>query len=151
MKRIREFTLTLCDEDGSSTSQSVNGWHKAWELAESALCSHAIEGRILDTFIKKSPMIAVFSHHNFEDELADIARSAVKTRWRSESLGNIRGVERFANTNVTDFGWSWVEGAKRDLPFRLSYLERQAERNPEGLMAFMLGLRAEARDLLRKV
>jgi hypothetical protein len=151
MKRIREFTLTLHKEDGRITTQSVSGWHKVWEIAKRALEADTVEGRIHDSHLKRSPLIAVFSHHNFQDELAKIALEELSTRWRTEPLGKIRGVERFANTNVTDFGWSWIEGAKRDLPYRLSFLERQAERNPNGLMAFMLGLRAEARDLLRKV
>ncbi len=151
MRRIREFTVSLSNLDGSTTMQHVSGWHKAWELAEQAMHDNCVEGRILDAGSKKAPIIAIFSHHNFQDELADIASDAIRTRWRSEPLGNIHGAERFANTNLSDFGWSWVEGAKRDLPFRLNYLERGAERNPDGLIAFMLGLKAEASDLLRKV
>jgi hypothetical protein len=150
MKRIREFNVSLCSVDGGTTLQHVSGWHKAWELAEQAMHDNCVEGRISDAGNKKSPIIAIFSHHNMQDELVDIDPVAVKTRWRSEPLGNIHGAERFANTNVTDFGWSWVEGAKRDLPFRLSYLERSAERNPNGLFAYMLGLKAEAADLFRK-
>ncbi len=148
MKRIREFRVTLCHLDGGITAQDVSGWHKAWELAEQAMHDDCVEGRIADARAKRAPMIAIFSHHNFQDELADVADQAVKTKWRSEPLGKIKEAERFANTNLTDFGWTWVEGAKRDLPFRLNYFERGAERNPEGLLALMLGLRAEARDLL---
>lgn len=151
MKRIREFRVSLNSTDGGITQQDVNGWHKAWELAEQAMHDDCVEGRILDAGNHKSPIIAIFSHHNMQDELVDIASDAVKTRWRSEPLGNIHGAERFANTNLSDFGWSWVEGAKRDLPFRLSYLERQAEHNPNGLLALMLGLKAEAADLFRRI
>lgn len=150
MKRIREFNVNLRHQEGGTTSQQVSGWHKAWDLSEQAFWDHYVEGQIFDAGLKNSPAIAIFSHHNFQDEVADIASEAIKTRWRSEPLGQIHGIERFANTNLSDFGWSWVEGAKRDLPFRLNYLEREAERNPNGLFAFVLGLQAEARDLLRK-
>lgn len=151
MKRIREFRVALRYLDGRTTSQVINGWHKAWDIAEHALHEQCVEGQLFDARQRNSPVIAVFSHHNFQNELSDMASQAVKTRWRTDPLGAIGGTERFANTNLSDFGWSWVEGAQRDLPFRLNYLERSAERNPEGLMAFMLGLGAEARDLLRKI
>lgn len=148
MKRIREFKLTLRSEDGLVANHRISGWHKAWELAEQAMQDRCAEGRIYDAQLKHSPTIAIFSDRNLQNELVDQGTTSSRLSWRSEPLGVIRGFDRYANRNVTDFGWSWVEGAKHDLPFRLSYLERGAERNPNGLWAHLLALRAEFRDLL---
>ena len=150
MKRIREFKLTLRNEDGYVESQRISGWHKAWELAEQALHDSCAEGRIFDAQLKNSPTIAIFSARNLQNELVDRATGQSQPNWRSEPLGVIRDLDRYANRNVTDFAWSWVEGAKHDLPFRLSYLERGAERNPNGLWAYLLALRAEFRDYLSR-
>lgn len=104
------------------------------------------EGRLYDARLKHSPAIAIFSDRS-QNELVDQATGPSQPSWRTEPLGVIHGFDRYANRNVSDFGWSWVEGAKHDLPLCLSYIERGAERNPNDLWAHLLALRAEFRDL----
>ena len=125
MKRIRDFKLTVSSAQ-DQVDHSITGWHKAWDFATAATVAGVQECRIFDSQIRNSPPIAIFSEHNLQDELDDIADDAMKVHWKSEAYQSTDGVEKFANLNLTDFGWSWVEGATRDLPYRLGYLERGA-------------------------
>lgn len=151
MKRIREFKLVVGSSDGAA-EQRVTGWHKAWDLAVASLEDPANDCRIYDAQIEHSPVIALFTDHELEDdEASPEVTQGVRTQWRSESFQTHSGQTRYALTNMTDFGWKWVEGAELELPFRLNYFEHKAERFPQGWIARLLELWAEARDLFRPV
>ncbi len=151
MKRIREFKLIVASSEGAEEHRVI-GWHKAWDLAVASLDSPTSDCRIYDAQIKHSPVIALFTDHEIEDdESSPEVTRGIRTKWRSEAFQTHTSQTRYALTNMTDFGWKWVEGAERELPFRLNYFERQAERFPQGWIARWMEIWAEARDLIRPV
>ncbi len=150
MKRIREFKVII-DSASGDAEHFITGWHKAWDFVLANLEEATSVGRIYDAQAKNSAIIATFSTYDSNIEMQVIEAKTPATRWRSEAIHTPTGQTRYAYTNATDFGWNWVEGAKRELPFRLSYLERDAERNPRGIIARLMEVGAEARDLLRRV
>lgn len=150
MKRIREFKLII-DSASAKREHLITGWHKAWDFVLASLEEPTSVGRIYDAQAKNSAIIATFSAYDSNIETEADEATTPATRWRSETIHTPSGQTRYAYTNTTDFGWNWVEGAKRELPFRLNYLERDAERNPRGLIARLMEVGAEARDLLRRV
>lgn len=151
MKRIREFKLIVGSIDGAAEHR-VTGWHKAWDLAVASIESAGSDCRIYDAQIEHSPVIALFTDHEIEeDESSPEVTDGVRTSWRSEPFHTSDGQTRYALANMTDFGWKWVEGAERELPFRLNYFERNAERYPQGWIARTMELWAEIRDLFRPV
>ena len=50
------------------------------------------------------------------------------------------------NFNYSDYGWGWVSGAEREVPFRLRYLQRKAETNPGGILSRSRNWVLEFRD-----
>jgi hypothetical protein len=150
MKRIRDFKVTI-GAQAAAVEHLVTGWHKAWDLAVSSLEEPTNVCHIYDAQAKHSAVIARFAAHDLQDELVATAEDKHPTRWRSETIHTANGQTRFACCNLTDFGWNWVEGAERELPFRLNYFERDAERNPRGMIARLMEVGAEARDLMRRI
>lgn len=151
MKRIREFKLIVGSIDGA-TEHRVTGWHKAWNLALDNIENAGSDCHIYDAQIEHSPVIVLFTDHEIEeDESSPEVTKGVQTQWRSEAFHLPGGQTRYALANMTDFGWKWVEGAERELPFRLNYLEHKAERFPQGPIARMMEIWAEVRDLFRPV
>lgn len=151
MKRIREFKLVVGSADGAAEHR-VTGWHKAWNLAVDSIEQPGNDCRIYDAQIEHSPVIVLFTDHEIEeDESSPEVTEGVRTHWRSEAFHLPSGQLRYALANMTDFGWKWVEGAERELPFRLNYLEHKAERYPQGWIARMMELGAEVRDLFRPI
>lgn len=150
MKRIREFKVII-DSASGEMEHIITGWHKAWDFVLASLEEPTSVARIYDAQVKRSAIIVTFSADDSISETQANATKTPDTRWRSEAIRTPSGQTRYAYSNTTDFGWNWVEGAKRELPFRLSYLERDAERNPQGIIARLMEVGAEARDLLRRV
>ena len=145
MKRIRNFKINLLCGESQSSEQHV-GWHKTWDRCVEAMRDEAQDCQVFDSQQRSSPTVAWFCYRNMQAEQEEILETAGIVRWKTEVVPDANA-EFYANYNQTDFGWAWVEGAKRDLPFRLSYFERKAERNPGGSLAFFMGLWAEVRDL----
>ncbi len=148
MKRIREFKIIV----GSATGEVEHlftGWHMVWDFVLASLEEPTSVAHIYDAQAKHSAIIARFSADDWDNETNVDTAKTPATHWRSEAILTPTGQTRYAIRNVTDFGWYWVEGAKHELPFRLSYFERGAERNPSGVIARLMELGAEARDLLR--
>lgn len=56
----------------------------------------------------------------------------------------------YANLNTSDVHWAWIDGAQREVPMKLSYLQRGAAKNPNGWLAFGYGLLGEFRDMFRR-
>lgn len=151
MKRIREFRLVVGSSD-EAVEHRVTGWHKAWEMAVASIESPGSDCRIYDAHNEHSPVITLFTDHEIEeDESSPEVVEGGRTRWNSEPFHIHTGQTRFALSNMTDFGWKWVEGAERELPYRLNYFEHKAERHPNGWLARVMELWAEVRDLFRPV
>jgi hypothetical protein len=143
MQRVRKF-LIVNDQrslDGrlpkSALVDSIqcDGWHQSWDTAV-RLLENAIEGgnefnvAIADESVSLQ-VIAIFSLHNLES-IDQVGTD--KTKWRSIRIS--AGSDGcWCNLNYSDYGWGWVSGAKREVPFRLRYFERQAEANPNSLVS----------------
>ncbi len=172
MKRVRHFLIGRLSNgaEGSlpekvppgSTTTSISSWHQCWESAIQMLDGTVLDGtappkcEVDLAECKQRPefeiaicdardqlrVIAVFSQRNFETASAAQEGNAA---WSSFSLGS-SGV--FANLNRRHYGWNWLPGAQREVPFRLNFLERHLEAKPDGLAARCFSFVAEARDLL---
>jgi hypothetical protein len=87
-------------------------------------------------------VIAVFSSRNLEMEEKG---PKGKIKWKSSRVS--AGAEGcWCNLNYSDYGWGWISGADREVPFRLRYFERQAESNPDGLISRARACVLEIRD-----
>lgn len=73
--------------------------------------------------------------------------SSVKS-WDSVLFAHAAGGDIFENRNVRDFYWELLEGARREVPFRLSFLEKQAELN--SFVAHWLSLFQLFKDSFRR-
>ena len=62
-------------------------------------------------------------HNGFEDV------QGIKKMWDSVLFARSAGCDFFENRNVQDYYWELLEGARREVPFRLNYLEKRAERS----------------------
>ena len=82
------------------------------------------------------------------EEIYEEENAETPTRWDSEEFV-LEGFEKpfFANRNILDYEWHLLDGATHEVPFRLSYLERKAEMNPNGFVARCHRLMLEWRDM----
>ncbi len=144
MKRIKVFRVEV-HSNGTVASHEFKGWHKVWDFAAERLKNDGCECLIYDGLRKSSPIIACFSKTKLES--SNQTSSANQTRWQSEQIEHGGSEGLFANYNMTDIGWDWIDGASHDLPFELGFVEREAGRHPNGFLAFLLGLRNQAIDM----
>jgi hypothetical protein len=168
MKRVRQFNLIAACQTGN-TQREITGWHKTWEAAVALLTEGASEVRLHDIGNKANGLIAIFSSENLQalqgasgdeqsgdessgdDKPSEPPETSDSIRWVSEPI-TAETVEQqacYANRNHSDFGWRWIDGSQHEVPYRLTFIERKAERNPDGIWARGLGLVAELRDMLR--
>jgi hypothetical protein len=158
MQRVRKFLIVKEHSPlGRRLTQSVlsaaipcEGWHQSWDTAVRLMgTDHSasgadgtdseIEVAIADESVSLQ-VIAIFSPRNLES-LEQVGR---ETRWRSVRIAAGDGC--WCNLNYSDYGWGWVSGAKREVPFRLRFFERQAESNPNSLISRARAWILEARD-----
>lgn len=140
MKRLDSYLavfgssdLPLDSDFGSSKthfgeSKLFTSWHKACDFVRQSFESGEIaggkDGFIVDAKTKR--VVIRFSAAGIETNERE---SAVGDAWEAKSRGSLDDGRRVIEfSNVRDFAWEFLEGAKRDVPFRLSYLERNAER-----------------------
>ncbi len=171
MKRVRNFLICPIvagqyaalapSVRTEATTSSFTSWHQCWDSAirlTESLHSEASRTELSDTredcptlaeseiaivdSHKVLQIIAVFSRKNLE--AANVLEGRLSP-WKSIGVGKYG---YFANLSCNNYGWSWVPGAQREVPFRLSYLERHLEARPTGLIARSVSLFAEARDFL---
>ncbi len=154
MDRVRKFLIvkdhaqlvSRLPESALAQVTECEGWHQTWDTAVQ-LINIAIEGEgefevaISDQSVP-SHVIAIFSHRNLES-LAD--EGVPKTKWRSLKVST--GSDSFwCNFNYSDYGWGWVSGAQREVPFRLRYFERQAKVKHTSLVLRTLRWMYEVRE-----
>lgn len=134
---------------GSSLSNATQceGWHQTWDTAVQLMETNGSSGgfhgggpavAIADE--AESLVIAIFSHRNLES----LEPVEGETKWRSVKITSGGGY--WCNLNYSDYGWGWVSGAKREVPFRLRFFERQAEANPSSFVSRTRAWILEARD-----
>jgi hypothetical protein len=127
-------------------------WHKTCgfildqllPLSEHGDSRQASELQALAFDARSHGLIAHFCRDNFENSKGldssldprkssfnenDEGSSMVSKSWDSVIFAHGSGGDYFENRNVRDYYWELLEGAQREVPFRLHYLERQAESN----------------------
>lgn len=119
----------------------LESWHATCDLVQSRWeASTDLLAVVLDSTSKR--IVACFSDVNLadrsmpgqhtaaedEDEDAADGYTVLNPTWQSLKMVPSDG-GLYENRNVRDFFWEQIEGAKRDVPFRLSYLERFADRH----------------------
>lgn len=168
MKRVRSFKIRICAADPafgenrfepSQDCIATEGWHNTCQevvarlVAARSNCSedspHALEAQVFDSVTNR--LLARFSEHNLEllagANVDETGEQLLETRvWETVDFLLDENCKLNENRNVRDFQWELLDGAKRAVPFRLNYLERQAETN--SMWAYGLGLLQEVRDLL---
>lgn len=153
MQRVRKFLIvkgqlpagSRLSPSALSSAASCEGWHQSWDTAVQWMTSVAASDEPRESEVaivdgSASMVIATFSQGNLES--LEPAEGQVK--WRSVKVASGGGF--WCNLNYSDYGWGWVSGAKREVPFRLRFLERQAESNPSGLLSRARAWILEARD-----
>ena len=163
MKRAREFAVvfgrTEVDQESVeqvvSEAQQTSSWHKVWEIVENYCATRPEQSEALVLDGESKEVIARFSSQDLQvyasesgEEIYEEENAETPTRWDSEEFV-LEGFEKpfFANRNILDYEWHLLDGATHDVPFRLSYLERKAELNPNGLVARCHRLMLEWRDM----
>ena len=157
MKRVRNFLILKIHDPNvyldrrvpqelreSPDVKRIQGWHPSWD--EAVLCVRdpsVHEAAIVDDNGSWN-VIALFSRRKLELSEPD---AKPKTKWKTSSIKGI--TERWCNLNYSDYGWDWVGGAEREVPFRLRYFERQAEANPDGLVSKTYAWLSEVLDMMR--
>ncbi len=155
MQRVRKFLIVKdAAPVGSKLSQATvsnaihcEGWHQTWDTAIGLLgpkdvdnqLENSSEVAIADAAVALQ-VIAIFSPRNLES----VEGESAATKWRSVRITTGEGW--WCNLNYSDYGWGWVSGAKREVPFRLRFLERQAEANPDSLLSRVRAWFIEVRD-----
>lgn len=167
MKRIREFRLfwlrhsdpsTNPDgwcETGENIAIEFSSWHRLWNHVKSLL-RDSPDRQILIVDPQTEDAIAVFSPWNLQmiqedaaDDQEDTSDSA-EPRWDSHRFRMNIDTPFYENRNHSGFHWQLLDGAELEVPLRLSYLERKAERNPDGWFAYCLALVGQWRDMFAR-
>ncbi len=156
MQRVRKFLVVKNSGQTNSLHRKLlsslqtrpdiehlQGWHSTWDFALKCVkdCSDQ-EVAIVDDDGTWT-IIALFSVRNLETEEQEVEP---KCKWRSFKVIDLD--DCWCNLNYSDFGWGWVSGAQREVPFRLKYFERQLEANPDGLVSRTYAWISEMRDLV---
>lgn len=147
MKRVRDFIIVQGEENirirlrrtPKQSRQRLASWHEIRKQGKATLQSDEFKPMLIFDATTRQVVASVSgqdeqlkqrSHQTEEGEII-----LVLPKWESSRLGQVGGQEVFLNCNSTDFEWHLLEGGKYDSPFRLSYFERVAERNPDGFIA----------------
>ncbi|MCA9194510.1 MAG: hypothetical protein KDB03_22220 [Planctomycetales bacterium] len=163
MKRVHEFLVETLAAKGVSR-HPYSSWHRVWEHASDAFFSKQATTLVYDP-LQTDTVIAIFSASNLQHHPAQASCLIESASNSAPFLDNLRWVSQrvpkhephmqtsddihfYINMNISEFYWGQVEGAKHELPFRLSFLERRAEQNPDSLWARGLGLFEQWRDML---
>lgn len=142
--------------DVASERWLFDSWHKLWDSVVTRLSEtpDEIEVTVFDQKLRQ--IVAHFSNVNLQsrDEAAAVPTKAEletgekpksSTSWESIAISEAGSSTLYENRNVQDYYWDLLEGARREVPFRLTYFERKAKHN--SAFAFGLGLIQEWRDM----
>lgn len=167
MKRVRDFLVKVGETGVSDTEASSGGqsegtrfssWHKVWDFVRGRLEEVGSPSQAIVLDPQTGNVIASFSSYSEQAE-EEAAREVSEEeddqgppkgpwrQWESVRFATFQGVEFFENRDVKGYHWDLLDGAIHEVPFRLSYWERKAERHPNGVFAYCLGLIGEWRDM----
>ncbi len=149
MKRIRDFAVAIVMPD-VIYKRDVSGFHSSWTIALEAMQSSGCEVTIYDHSKLREVVVFSYDDRQLQQENEGIPPDAIRWVTTRDIVPTTNQRQFFANLNHTDFAWCWVQGAERDVPFRLSFLEKKAVQRPNGPAAFGLGVLEELRDMLKK-
>jgi hypothetical protein len=150
-------------ENGSlGESETLTSWHKVWDVACRHLSSDAqpLETVVIDpetnhviaTFTLTNQQIALAPDADaldagaVDDDEQDYDQQAVPSqfpRWESEMICSRGGRTLFINRNASHFHWQLLDGARHEVPFRLSFLELFLDRHSIGPLNYCLDLAYE--------
>lgn len=164
MKRAKDFAVVIgqseFDQEQAdqiiSDAQRTSSWHKVWELVEEAFAKADSNREALVVDVESKELIARFSSEDLQVYASESGESIYDEEDETGSPANwdsvpfdIAGSSTicFANRNILDYEWHLLDGATHEVPFRLSYLERKAELNPNGIVARWHRLLLEWRDM----
>lgn len=165
MKRIRDFRVVLGQSEVdleqidvvAETAFQTSSWHKVWETIEAHFDAHPDQARAAVLDMEFKAVVASFSSTDMQlyidDNDGDTDAGERDTRpqrplWDSVPMAKGEQTQYFANRNIDEYEWHLLDGAKHEVPFRLSYLERTAENNPNGIVARVHRLLLEWRDMV---
>lgn len=121
----------------------MRSWHVLWKSVDEYLQSAENGAEAEVTRPNSSLVIASFSTVDLQEQSIE---NQVR-KWESIHFGSYHDREFFVNRNIHDFHWLLLDGAIHEVPYELSYFERKAARNPDGLVAYGIGLMEEWRDM----
>ena len=150
MKCMRNFKLDLrtpapnSSEEFLTNERKLGSWHCLWKAVDEFLASAADGSEAIVTKPNTMVVIAKFCASDLEGDHQEEGRHP---RWESSRFGIYQHCDYSVNRNISDFHWLLLDGAVHDVPYELSFFERQASYKPDGLVAYGMGLIAELRDL----
>ncbi|MEM8732943.1 MAG: hypothetical protein AAGG44_01885 [Planctomycetota bacterium] len=154
MKRVGEFEIYYLNRNRLDSSERRMGkedwgkpatfesWHKACDSIAAKLVAESAENidEAVAVDAKTTRILARFSSEDLdpgnEDDLnrsdSDSSKESVRA-WNTVHFNKPTDESEtliYENRNIVDFHWEMPDGARRDVPFRLTLLERNAESNP---------------------
>ncbi len=152
MKRIKQFSAQFTDGPSLKEVRQFTSWHAVWDAAVDWLADHQSAAAAVEVRDGSGKfVIACFSSSNRQAEQAQQGESQPEPpRWETSPLRLECPTDGdfFANLNVLEVQWAWIDGARREVPMLLNLMERRVARKPEGMCAMAMGLLSEYRDLL---
>lgn len=159
MKRLHHFGIDIRSEaDSGAPVKTENlihfdSWHKTWKRIQKELNDTKVPFEALVIDPKTKRLVASFTLHNqqnLEQEDTD-SEQEVPRLWETDSVEHDGEFAFFCNRNVADFEWMLLEGARHDVPFQLGFLERKANRSPNGIYAYLHQMFGQWRDMFTPV
>lgn len=159
MKRLHHFGIDIRAESEAGEPVKTedlihfDSWHKTWKRIQKELNDNGVPFEALVIDPKTKRLVASFSLHNqqsLEQENTDSELESPRL-WETDPVEHQGGFDFFCNRNVADFEWILLDGAVHDVPFSLGFLERKANRSPNGIYAYAHQLFGQWRDMFRPV
>lgn len=171
MKRIRGFQFVVLQEGqwnaGSNPGQwrlsskllasavgVENSWHRTWNQCLAAYRDSCALGESKEAIITSANdrvVLAVIGKKALANEFTDsdgepLWKSSEMARSPSEEQAGSSDDRVFVNFNCNAIAWVDLVGAEMAVPCSLSFLERRAKKNPDGIYGRMVARLGELRD-----
>ncbi|MFN3189343.1 MAG: hypothetical protein ACE361_02380 [Aureliella sp.] len=151
MKRVGEFNIyypralkldvaerRIGKEDWGNPD-TFESWHKACDSISDRMNQAESAREAIAVDAKSNRILVRFSQSDLDpgndddlDRNGSEASSESARIWNTVHFNKPQDGETliYENRNIVDFHWEMPNGARRDVPFRLTLLERNAESNP---------------------
>ncbi len=163
MKRIHQFQLHQVSQLPDTWSEAgaqlmadgaeapvFSSWHKLLKALKNRSGEEFVDHSWLVLDMKHAEIVACIGATNLQslqETTSDELPTESLPRWETNRFAQLGEQVIFENRNFSGFHWQLLDGAVHEVPLRLSYLERKAERNPNGMFAYCLGLVGQWRDM----